>query len=410
VKALIVGDAHLRGSLAAVRALARAGWEVSIGSPARGISSSSRFCSRWHHVPAPERSLDAFGAAVASAVSRHRYDVVFGGGDAEVLAVSAIRETLPARVPYTPHARLLRAIDKLELARIARRAGVSTPATVPAREDWDAHLPLPVVVKPSLHWQPGCSGPSRLEATVCRNTAEVARRTEEIERWGRQALVQEFVEGELLAYVALTDAGGAVVAAFAQATDRIWPLRTGVFARASTCAVDHGLAAKTSALLRELGWFGVAQLQFQVGHGREPLLIDFNGRFYLSLALATGAGLNLPALWAAMAVGVPAPAAAAVPEGVRYQWLEGDLRRAVSERRGGLVTDVVATLRYARGATHTLWDPEDLRPAASYFSNLPLRAALKVRGRPRAGTPRRAGRDPAGSGSRVSGVGAGDLR
>jgi predicted ATP-grasp superfamily ATP-dependent carboligase len=382
VKALIVSDPHVRGTLAAVRALARAGWEVGVGSPARGTTTSSRFCAHWHRVPAPDEPLDAFGAAVSRAISVVGYEVVFGGGDAEVLALSALRESLAAHVPYAPHPRLVRAMDKLELDRAARRAGLQTPATATAGER--AETRLPVVVKPRLHWEPGRPGaPARLEAAVCHDRAEVVARVAEIEAWDGEAVVQEYVGGDLFAYVALTDPEGAVVTGFAQAAGGIWPLGNGVFTRAETCVVDESFARGVAALLRDLGWFGIAQLQFQVPEGGAPRLIDLNGRFYLSLALPTVAGLNLPALWAGMAVGRTRPAPGRLPDGLRYQWLEGDLRRALGERRGGLLADVIATIRFAQGATHTLWARDDPLPTARHLAHVPFRAANKARDRRR---------------------------
>ena len=49
--------------------------------------------------------------------------------------------------------------------------------------------------------------------------------------------------------------------------------------------------------------------------------------------------------------------------GVRYQWLWGDLRRAVIEARGGRLADVLGCLAYARGAVHGIWSTEDPWPA-----------------------------------------------
>lgn len=50
--------------------------------------------------------------------------------------------------------------------------------------------------------------------------------------------------------------------------------------------------------------------------------------------------------------------------GVRFSWLAGDLRRAVAERRGGLVGDLAATLNWARRAeASSVWDRHDARPA-----------------------------------------------
>ena len=51
-----------------------------------------------------------------------------------------------------------------------------------------------------------------------------------------------------------------------------------------------------------------------------------------------------------------------VPDGHFYAWLAGDLRRASVERRGGLAADVADTLRWGRGAQHSVWDLRDPGP------------------------------------------------
>jgi hypothetical protein len=74
LRALIVEDGFQRGSLAAARALSKAGWQVGIGSPQEGFASSSRFAAAWHRVPSPEDGGDGFLEAVRKAVEAGGYD------------------------------------------------------------------------------------------------------------------------------------------------------------------------------------------------------------------------------------------------------------------------------------------------------------------------------------------------
>jgi predicted ATP-grasp superfamily ATP-dependent carboligase len=306
---------------------------------------------------------DAFVAAVRNAVEVGGYDVVFGAGDGEVLALSAGRDELGATFPYGPHEDVVRAFDKVELAAAAERAGLAVPG--PARPE-DA----PVVVKPrrtTVHDPEG--GPLRLRAAVAQTADEARARVEYLESIGAEPLVQQFVEGDLVAYVAVTDRDSHVLSAVQQRSEAIWPNRSGGTVRARTEPVDEALAAGVGALLADLDWFGIAQAQFQQAPGREPMLIDFNGRFYGSMALALSAGPNLPAIWAALATNRPLPEIEPARDGVRYHWLESDLRRVVKERRG-----LVGSLRYAIGSRHGLWDREDPGPAAIHVKRLAGRA------------------------------------
>ncbi|MFL6041651.1 MAG: ATP-grasp domain-containing protein, partial [Gaiellales bacterium] len=137
---------------------------------------------------------------------------------------------------------------------------------------------------------------------------------------------------------------------------------TGASARARTVRLDPDLADGAARLLRELRWWGLAELQFLGAKGAKPCLIDFNGRFYGSLALAVGAGANLPVLWASVATG---RRPGAVPEPVpatRFQWLEGDLRVATDARGGALIRELLDCARYAVGARHGIWSVADPLP------------------------------------------------
>ncbi len=145
-------------------------------------------------------------------------------------------------------------------------------------------------------------------------------------------------------------------------------------ARAATVPVDPALLDRVGRLTGELPWFGLAQLQFVTPPGGKPMLIDFNGRFYGSMGLAVAAGVNLPALWAGMAAGDSVPQTVALGRpGVNYQWLEGDLRRAMSERRSGLLRDVAGALRPVRGRVGAVWSRSDPWPAVHHALDVPRR-------------------------------------
>jgi predicted ATP-grasp superfamily ATP-dependent carboligase len=315
--------------------------------------------------------------AVNSAIVAGGYEVVFGAGDAEVLALSAARKDIRSRVPYPAHSSLLRCFDKKELAAAAQEVGLSTPGAVEAGE-LDA-AQSPVVVKSRLHWLPNMGGPvTRLEAMVAATGRDAMRRADEIESVGGQPFFQEFVSGGLLAYSLVVGEDAQVLAEVQQKADYIWPPDSGVSVRAVTVPVDRRIADRIIALLSELGWHGLAQLQFVSPPVGEPKLIDLNGRFYGSLALAVEAGVNLPAVWAAVATGRPAARAGPAKLGVCYQWLEGDLRRARVERRNGLMRDVADSLAYGRHATHSIWRSDDPWPAVRHSARLAARVLVKL--------------------------------
>ena len=367
LRALIVDEGRTWSTLGAVRSLAHAGWSVAIGCPgARGLSASSRYVSSRHDVPSLARGLDGFSDAVREAVEDSGADVVFGGGDAEVYALCIEREKIPAIVPYPPESVVLRAFDKLELCTSAVRHGLAAPTTEIATDDMDVDGTM--WVKSRWHWDPRSGNrPTRLEASLETGRAAINARVRELRRHGAEPVLQEPVYGEQLSLIALRANDGRTLGTVFQQVDRCWPVPTGWTVRAHTIPVDPELERGVGELLDDLGWTGLVELEFIRPDDGIPRLIDFNGRFYGSMALAIGAGVDFPALWAADVTGQPVKPSPPARVPVRFQRLGGDLRRAVNDRRGGLWRDVANTLSYAPGAVHSILRANDLRPAYVYL-------------------------------------------
>jgi predicted ATP-grasp superfamily ATP-dependent carboligase len=378
VKALVLEHGVNRGALAATRALGRGGWEVGVATSARGgIAYLSRHAARRHRVPGPE-DLSAFVAAVAEAVERHRYDVVFPVDDAQVIALSARRAEIGAIVPYAEHDVVTRALDRLALAQGGEEAGLSVPTTRPATAEAIAALAGPEVVIKSRSYV--CLGPDSGRAeTWIGPPSEAAVRAGEIRAAGGDPIAQDVVRGRLMSITTLMDREGGVVAQEQQVAERIWPSPAGVSVRARTVELDAELASRVATLLARLRWWGLVQLQFLEPAGEAPRLIDLNPRFYGSFALAQASGPDFAGLWAKLATGGEVKRGAVGAAGLRYHWLIGDLRRAVSDREGGLVRDLTHSLVWAPGAVHGVWSATDPRPALQSVGTALTRRARSSR-------------------------------
>jgi predicted ATP-grasp superfamily ATP-dependent carboligase len=335
------------------------------------LAASSR-CTTWRHLsPGPHEDLEGFLHAIEIAINEIGYDVVLPSSDAETLALSFGRDRLNTCVPYPSHDNVVRAFDKLDLAEGARRAGLMSPRTVIATDEALAEIDRPVVVKARLHWAPGDQSSSqRWEAEVAADGEEAARRAAEIRGGGGEPLIQDLVDGRIMHCHLVVDRDGAVIASVRQLSEALtWPPDAGTRVRSVTVPKDDAVEKGSAAFLEELGWFGFASLQFIQPDDGPPQVIDFNGRLSLSFEQSIAAGPNFPALWACVATGRPHDEVPEPKAGVRYQWFEGDLHRALVERRGGFRHDVMDTARYARGAVHGIWRLNDPRPALSYWAH-----------------------------------------
>jgi predicted ATP-grasp superfamily ATP-dependent carboligase len=94
---------------------------------------------------------------------------------------------------------------------------------------------------------------------------------------------------------------------------------------AETVPLDRRLAASIGNALRAIGWNGLYQVDFFEQPG-DFVLIDLNPRFYTSLAMAMGAGVNLPGIWVDLLCGRAPRVPATYQSGVRYRHDEDDVR------------------------------------------------------------------------------------
>ena len=377
MRALVVDPGWSRGALAAVRSLGAAGWTVGLAVPdvTRGLALHSRHIHAVHRVPAPDADPGGFPDAVRAAVQAGAYELVLAAGDAEVLALSADRERIGAVVGYPEHALVSRLFDKLSLAELARESGVPTPSTRPADETALAAVRGPVMLKERLHARGAGHGGGRVEARLVAGEAAAREGAEAIRAVGGDPVLQDVVDGALLSLALVRTREGQVVGRVQQRAERVWPGPAGISVRARTTAVDPALATSVERLLERLGWWGLVQAQLLAPADGPAQLIDLNGRCYGSLALARASGVDLARLGAEAALGQPVAPAGDAPAGHRYQWLEGDLRRAAQARSIG---ELVGSLRYSRGAAHSIRDPGDPSPARHYAVALGRRALRKA--------------------------------
>lgn len=327
------GNGQNRSAVAAVRALAAGGFApvVTVSGPG-SLAAASRFCARTVAVPAVDDA--GYAAAVRAELERTGYAAVLPASDAALVALDWPGHGL---------------VDKSQLAARATEAGVPVPpeqrfADGAALLAAAAELPYPVVVKPAVR-------SSSAEPPVQR-VASAAELAGAAERRG-PVVVQPFVPEPMTA-VAGVVWQGRLAAVVHQRYLRTWPTDTGTASALVTVEGDRRIEDRLTALLQ--GHEGVFQAQF-VGR----YLVDVNPRVYGSLPLAVAAGANLPSLYADLRCG-RSVAFARGAAGVRYRWVEGDVRavvRAWRRHERGAVASAAALLprRGTAHSTESLLDP-----------------------------------------------------
>jgi predicted ATP-grasp superfamily ATP-dependent carboligase len=141
----------------------------------------------------------------------------------------------------------------------------------------------------------------------------------------------------------------------------MWYPEAGSVSFSQTIAPPDELRTRIVALLEDLKWEGLFEIELIERARGGWAAIDLNPRPHGSLALAIGAGANLPALWCAHVLGCdPVPTRARL--GVRYRWEDADLRHALWQARRRNGREAAAVLRLHRGVVHAYFDPDDPGP------------------------------------------------
>ena len=329
-------DGRSRSAVATVRALAAAGHRAVVTVSGRpGAAARSRACSGVLAVPSVD--TPEFRAAIEAYLATEPGSSVLPSSDAVLVALGL------------PGAAL---VDKAALPDRAAAAGLRVPPTRQFASGADllraaGELEYPVVVK----------------AAVKAGTGEVTSRVDgpagladAVRPLDGAVVVQPFATGTMRAVCGVLDAGR-LVAAVHQDYVRIWPPGCGTASAAVTTAPDLDLEARLPDLLA--GHSGVFQVQL-IG----DFVIDVNPRVYGSLPLAVAAGANLPAIACAAAAGNAPDDLVRGRAGVRYRWLEGDVRSVLhGVRHGGLPLGAAAgALRPRRGTAHSVESLRDPAP------------------------------------------------
>ena len=336
-----------RSAVAAVRALAAGGFRPAVTTcGARSVAAASRYSQR--RIELPRAGSPGYPEALRHEVESGDYLCALLASDAALIALDA------------PGAPLL---NKAVLADRTAATGLSAvPGRVydslgQLRKEGSADVETsrrPWVVKSVLK-----TGPGVLQARLLSSVDDLS----ELDDTTGPIIVQPFVDGEFRAVSGvLWD--GELLAVSHQRYHRTWPRRTGVGCLASTVEPDFGLEEAVVSLLR--GHCGVFQVQLVGSH-----VLDVNPRVFGSLPLAVAAGVNLPAVAANAARGRIGPLVRA-NSGVRYRWLEGDLRnlvQGVREHEVG-VAEAFSQLRPRRGTAHSIESLRDPGPALSRLATV----------------------------------------
>jgi predicted ATP-grasp superfamily ATP-dependent carboligase len=366
---VLVTNAEERSVIAACRCLHAAGHEVTAVSSSRLAAGHwSRACARRLRLPDPRDDAEGFAGGLEAELRARPYATLLAATDPALLAVARARERLEplTRLGLPEPAAVERALDRTALLDAARAAGLQSPPTrvcADAREatEYASTLGYPVLLKsrhPVVH-----AGARVLQSPPARPAAGARELTAMLPRYGTPCLVQAARPGPVWSFAGVA-AGGRLLGFAASRYVRTWPPAAGSVAFSETVAVDEDLREATAALVRDIGWQGIFELELVGARDGRFAAIDFNPRPYGSMALASAAGAPLAALWVDWLTGGDPRPVTARP-GVRYRWEDADLRNVLWHLRRGRPAEAARILRPRRGVVHPHFRLSDPGPLAA---------------------------------------------
>lgn len=322
-----------RIALAAVRALARTGWQVTLASDDLTTPAfRSRHVTARLQVPSPITDPTGHARALVQAARDSGIRVILPTDDYAVLALVHARAELgdQLRAPLPPAGALDLTHDKTATLELAARTGLAIPPSFPvdtaaAAQMRAAGTGFPVVLKLAR-------GNGAVGLKIAHEPSDIDRYFDDRAREHAdnphrdgvfdfsQVVLQGYVGSETHDFSALCDRGR-VLAAVTTRRALTFPHDGGIGILVETTR-DPALEAAGARLLEALNWHGPAQVEFRRapdGTGA-PFLIEVNGRFWGSLAASVAAGVNFPDMACRLALGQPIGPAPQVRVGLRYRY------------------------------------------------------------------------------------------
>lgn len=316
-----------RCTLAALRSLALAGFDVTVGGDhPRGEAFRSRFCRSRIRYPSAKDDVAGFQTALLEHLQNEKFDVLLPLSDYTQLAICEIREQVESltRLALSANASIARAQDKLATLELARELGIGIPEThAPASrtelEEISAEINYPCVLKPR-------SGAGARETYIVESRemllrchAQLPLRNDRV--YDYRPLVQDYIPGRVHDVGALC-CNGEARALLTQVRLRMHPAAAGIGIDNLTTR-DPELQELATRLLDRLDWHGPAQVEFKRDErDGEPKLMEINPRFWGTLDLAVRAGIDFPTLAVRLALDGDVEPCFDYRAGLRCRWLD----------------------------------------------------------------------------------------
>jgi predicted ATP-grasp superfamily ATP-dependent carboligase len=296
---ILVLDGHSAAALSITRSAGRAGHWIAVGAN-QGLFAAaqlSRYCRSRLAYPVSTDNAGQFLEAVLHFVRANAVDLVIPVTDWTIGPLSVHRQLFDGlcRLALPSPEALERASDKYQTVEMAKALGIAVPQTRLFESQGlfaFENLEFPVVVKDrfSVRW----SGEKAVFGTV-----SYAYSRKELEnkvsarQSGSDVLLQEFVAGAGIGFSCFIASGEMFLPFQWERIREVDPRGSASSARKSI-PLDDEVVDRSGRLLAEIGFEGVAMVEYKKLADGRMILMEINGRPWGSMALPVACGIDYP--------------------------------------------------------------------------------------------------------------------
>lgn len=334
-KPVLLFNAVPHVNVAIARSLSRRGIDTFYADiRGNGSAPASNAIERFLQLPDFEADPIRFKEALSEAISKYGFDVLLPCSDPGLVAAIENHHWLQSRlyVGCPNPATVRQVLDKSKTLEAAVQCGIAVPKRIwisdlQTLDSLRSELRFPLIAKPLTKED---------ESTHAFKMSYIASFDDLRDAFilnpgfGSNHLLQEFCRGEGVGVELLLHDGEAV-AVFQHRRLKELPIGGGGSVTSVSEPVDAQLLDQSLALLRRLGWQGVAMVEFKRDRpSNRSVLMEVNGRYWGSLPLAIAAGVDFPLYEWQLAHGFTPTPPRQYTSGMHYRWLAGDIRRIAS--------------------------------------------------------------------------------
>ncbi|MBD3215518.1 MAG: hypothetical protein GF311_23105 [Candidatus Lokiarchaeota archaeon] len=358
---VLVLDADERSSLAIVRSLGKRGINVTcLGSSPFSLASLSKYTSQAFVSPSiVESNVSEFLVHLCYYLRKYHFDLVIPTSDETSTILSKYKGSLEnySKIAIETWNKYVLTYDKANTWELCRSLSIPIPRTfLPSKtnsiQEISEIIQYPALIKPRSK---SIFHDNSLKILKVTSDNYVESKDELLEKFANflaqnsflseldyLPLIQEKVTGIGVGCEVLCK-DGKIVAFFQHIRVRSYP-RSGGASTVRESINEPLLLEYSKKIISELGWTGVAMLEF-IKIEDEFFLIEINGRYWGSLPLAISSGVDFPYLHIQQTLGEPVTQPPYL-KGLKQRWtLPGDILWLFESLRNGLLGSITKFIK-----------------------------------------------------------------